>query len=1454
MSNQNIELIYRLSPVQEGMLFHTLSAPQSGMYIQQFSCGLAGELDTEAFKQAWKQLLARHTVLRSAFHWEELEHPLQVVQREVAFPWFEHDWRGLPADEQRRRLDALISGDYATDFDLSSAPLMRWTLVRMRDDLHHFIWSGHHLLADGWCRSLLLQEIFAFYEANCAGRRLVLPRTRPYRDYIAWLRAQDVGAAEVFWRQALRGVSGPTPLALPRPGQSPAEPYAEEHLSLSASETAALNAFARQHYLTLNTLAQGAWALLLSRYSGQDDVIFGATVSGRPANLPGIETMIGVFINTLPVRVAVPLRTTVLEWLRDLQAAQADVRQYEYTPLVQLQGWSGMPVGQPLFESILVFESAPVNDAVRSGDLRLELDDVQAAGRTNYPLTVMVMPQQELHIAIGYDTARFAAAGIRRAAQQFRALLGAMIAAPQRQLGRISPLDASERAWLLRDLNQTALAVAPAPVHERFAAHAARHPAAVAVRCAGTELSYGELDRRSNQLARYLRTAGVGPDSRVAICMDRSADLVAGLLGIFKAGAGYVPLDSLYPADRLAFMLEDARVDLVLTQAHLRERLPAVAAPVLCIDGDWPAIAAQSADPPPAAPHSPEQLAYVIYTSGSTGRPKGVQISQRALVNFLEAMQLHLHVTPQDSLLAVTTLSFDIAGLELWLPLTQGGVVLLATQDEAADGPRLRELLESERPTLLQATPATWRMLITAGWEGSPELTALCGGEALPPDLAASLLQRAATVWNVYGPTETTIWSLLSRVRAAAPVVIGGPLANTQVYVLDAQGEPAPAGIPGELHIGGAGLARGYLGRPALTAEKFIPNPFGEPGSRMYRTGDLVRVLPEGDLEFLERIDDQVKVRGFRIELGEIESALAQHPGVAAAVVAARPDSSGEKRLVAYTIAASPDAPAAADLRAFLKTRLPQFMLPAHFVALEAFPLTLNGKVNRRALPDPETSRAVLERAYVPPATPDQQTLAEIWERALNVRQPGIHDDFFELGGHSMIALQILARIRETFQVRLPLADLLQAPTIAELAESIARLRVADQADAPPQDELDLAGEVALDPAISPAGLPAAPAAPSAVLLTGASGFLGAFLLASLLQRTSATVHCLIRTATPESGRARIEESLRRYDLWDAAAAARIVVVPGDLARPGLGLSDEAFARLAERIDSIIHNGALVNFAYPYATLKPANVLGTAEILRLATTARLKPVHLVSTTSVFAAASYAQAGPIGEDTPLATAAGLKGGYAQSKWVAERLCMLARERGVPVTIYRPGRIAWDSRTGAWNANDVLYRMIKGCAQLGMAPELDRMLEITPVDVVSAAIVALMLQPESRNRTFHLVNPQRMAWRSIVAAMRGAGYALHTAAPEDWSAALAAALAEQPDNALHALAGLAAEEGATDGADSVEWEFDCRATLERLAALGIGYPEADEALCELFLHRLRAELPVDGPGLASQPILA
>ena len=1103
MSLENVADIYRLSPVQHGMLFHTLYAPETGVYFEQFCPAYGRGFDPAAFERAWQQTLDRHPVLRTAFLWEDLDEPVQVVHRRVELPVDRQDWRGLPAAEQRQRLADYMAADRRRGFELSRPPLLRLGIIRLGDEDWRVVWSYHHLLLDGWSAGLAMREILGVYQAAAGGQAARLEPRRPYKDYILWLRQQDLAEAEAYWRRVLSGFAEATPLGVDGPagglpgglpgGMAGGDAEAAYDLRLTrlgAAATARLKSFAQRNRLTSSTLVQGAWALLLSRYGGSRDVVFGVTVSGRPPALKGVDSMLGCFINTLPARVRVPGAAELGAWLKELQGSGLELRRFEHSPLQQVLGWSAVPRQLPLFESIVVFEGFTADSA-------FEMTHSGTFQRTNYPLTLTASPGNELLLRIGYEPARFGAAAMLRLLRHLETLLEAMAgAAPDRRLADLPLITAAERQQVVREWNDTAreapaapraaiaMAVAGRPggepatagcLHQPFEAWAARAPGAPALVFADRTWTYGELDARANQLARLLVTVGVGPGTLVGVHLERSAEMAVAVLAIHKAGGAYVPIEISWPAARIRWIVASQGIAHVVTQATRIEALTALDAALahlVCVDRRQeltadgagtagPTSTAAAGQPPriwsaadfEALPGDglpprcgPDDLAYIIFTSGSTGTPKGVMVRHAPAVHLVEWVNRTFAVGPGDRLLFITALSFDLSVYDVFGMLAAGGTVRIASAAELRDPEGQVRILCREPITFWDSAPAALQQLAPFFPAlGAPPALRLVfqSGDWIPvtlPDRVREAFPRARFI-GLGGATEATVWSNFFPVREVDPawasIPYGRPIDDARYLILDADGNPCPIGVAGHLHIGGDDcLSSGYAQEPGLTAAQYVPCAYGEqPGERLYATGDRVRLRPDGVMEFLGRADTQVKVRGYRIELGEIEAALALHPAVREVVVEVR-EQDGHRRLVAYLVGRDGGAPPApAELRAFLGERLPDYMLPAAWVVLPRLPLTANGKLDRKALPAPDAAPGAGE--YVPPRTAVERELAAIWAAVLRVERVGVEENFFELGGDSILTLQVVSKASRA-GLRVAPRQLFDHPTVARLAAALA--------------------------------------------------------------------------------------------------------------------------------------------------------------------------------------------------------------------------------------------------------------------------------------------------------------------------------------------------------------------------------------------------------------------------------
>ena len=1030
-----------LSYAQQRLWFLNQLDPDSPVYNIGMPIRMRGILNVPALEQALRHIVLRHEDLRTSF--------IQVDGMPRAVIGDGADWKMKIVDARRFGDDGLGSelfqcaaNESRELFDISKGPLFRASLLLIEPEHHFLVLTMHHMISDGWSIGVLGQEFAELYKAYATGREPSLtPLTIQYVDFAAWqrtwLESGELDRQLPYWKKQLAGA--PPVLGFPADHRRPqTESFhgARAKLIVPKDLVLELEQLSQRNGVTLFMTLLAAFNVLLARYTGQDDIVLGSPSANR--SRAELNQLIGFFVNNLVLRTDLSGNPSFVELLGRVR--EVTLRSYEHQDvpfdmLVHALRPERSLDHSPLFQVMFIMQNFPMGELQLAGVATTPVEmEIETA---RFDLTVEVFPKQgELWAYFDYNADLYDAETILRIQQHYMSILRSACADPGLKIGAIALLSDRERQRLLVEWNQTAKEFPQTCFHRQFEAHARTTPDRLAVMAQERSLTYAELDERANRIAARLRSRGAGPEKLVAMCLERSADLVAGMLGIAKSGAAYIPLDPAYPKGRIANIFEDAKPLVVLTSTHLLPVLPEHGLPAICVD------ALDDAEPPSSAvmetqPASPENLAYVIFTSGSTGRPKGVQITHRALVNFLEAMRKEPGFSPDDVLLAVTTPSFDIAALELLLPLYTGATVCIALQP--GDPVALLADLERYRPTVMQATPATWKLLIAAGWRGNPRLKILCGGEALDTDLARSLLVRSGSLWNMYGPTETTIWSAVLRVEQAGSfaIPVGRPIQNTTFYVLDAWGQPVPEGVSGELWIGGEGLARGYLNRPDLTAERFIDSPFSaNPGERLYRTGDLVRYRPDGTLDFFGRMDHQVKFRGFRIEMGEIENALRHCPGVLDAVTLLR-DDNGDQRLVGYLVCAEQDTPSPSALRDHLRATLTEYMVPGAFVFLKEFPRLPNGKLDRSALPAPERAAGEAASTFAEPATTLQQTVAGVFRHVIGVRQVGLDDNFFDLGAHSLQIVKVHGELNRSIDPKIPLISFFQYPTIRSLTKFI---------------------------------------------------------------------------------------------------------------------------------------------------------------------------------------------------------------------------------------------------------------------------------------------------------------------------------------------------------------------------------------------------------------------------------
>ncbi|MFG6106070.1 amino acid adenylation domain-containing protein [Leptothoe sp. EHU-05/26/07-4] len=1026
----------------------------STTYNEQEALRLTGSLQIEALQSAVQEIVCRHEILRTNFQAVDGS-TVRVIRSELDLKMSIVDLQQLPTDKQLAQVQQLGKQEIQKPFDLATDSLLRVTLLQLATHDYVLLLTTHHIITDGWSTGVFCHELAALYGAFVQGKPSPLPPLPiQYADFAGWQRqptTAEVLAPQLdYWKQQLAGA----PPLLELPTDCPRKTVqtsqgGKDFFEFGLELTEQLKRLSQENGVTLFMTLLAAFSTLLYRYSNQADILVGTPIANR--NRSELEGLMGFFVNTLVLRSRFEANPTFAELLNQVRQTSLDAYAHQDVPFEQLvealqpeRSLSYTPIFQVMFAlqnapmatlelPEVSFNWLPLENARAPFDLFLSMEETETGLRGYWE----------------YNRDLFEAATIRRAIGHFQTLLAALVAKPQMGVDELPLLTAAERHQVLVEWNNTQAEYPQNQcIHQLFEEQVKRSPDAVAVVFENEQLTYQELNDRANQLAHYLQSLGVGPEVLVGIYIERSLEMVVGLLGILKAGGAYVPLDPNYPSERLAYIVDNSQATALVTTHQLAAQLPCLPKHLICLDDDdWDVISTHRTDNLQSNVQ-PDNLAYVIYTSGSTGNPKGVEICHQSLVNFLCSMGVTPGLTDADVVLAVTTLCFDIAALEIYLPLIVGAKTVIASRDVAADGKQLAVELEHSGATVMQATPATWQMLLAVGWQGKRSLKIICGGEALSMQLAANLGEKGASVWNLYGPTEATVWSTVCPVSTLdtiahhqdVSVSIGTAIANTQTYILDRHRQPVPIGVPGELHIGGAGLARGYLNRPNLTAAKFIPNPFfnsefktqNSKEERLYKTGDLARYLPDGHIEFIGRIDNQVKIRGFRIELGEIEATFAQYPKVQEVVVVAREDSPGDKRLVAYVVAE--EEVTSSDLRSFLKSKLPDYMVPSAFVFLEKIPLTPNGKRDRQALPAPDADDISDRSDFIPPRNSAELQLAQIWSEVINISAVGVTDNFFDLGGHSLLAVRLMARIEQQLGIHLPLTTLFTEPTIESQA------------------------------------------------------------------------------------------------------------------------------------------------------------------------------------------------------------------------------------------------------------------------------------------------------------------------------------------------------------------------------------------------------------------------------------
>jgi len=1400
---------------------------------------LRGELDVEALQQTINTIIERHESLRTHFEEEDGE-PVQVITPELRISMQVQDLSGLEEEKLREAVMGALLEQSNQPFDLRRGPLLRMKLLRLGEREHILLRTMHHIVSDGWSQGVFNQEFMVLYEAYREGRENPLKPLRvQYADFALWqrksLNVEELNRGLQYWKEQLKGI--PEQLELPTDRTRPAvQTFGAEvcDATLSVEHVLALKRLSQANQATLYMTLLAGLGIVLSRYTGQEDIVVGTPIANRQE--AQLDEMIGFFVNTLVMRVRVKRDRSFGEMLGDVRKTALEAYQYQDVPferLVEELAPHRSLNRTPVFQVMFGLQNAPLETQRLKG---LEVERVGGAElRVRFDLEVHALEREgQIKFHWVYNRDLFECWRMEQMARHSVEVLERLAAHAEQPVGCVDLLATAERQQILEEWNDTRREVPNATLPELFEAQVRRTPENVAVIFEGQQLSYRELNERANRLAHYLMDQGVGPEQAVGLAVPRSLEMIVSLLGILKAGAAYLPLDQEYPVERLRFMVEDTRPRCVLTMGETASRLPERGHYVVLDAPETISALDQSSIVNPTEqdrrnPLTPSNPAYIIYTSGSTGKPKGVVMTHGAIVNRLLWMQSEYRLQVDDCILQKTPFSFDVSVWEFFWPLLAGARMVIAKPGGHRDPSYLADLIQQEGVTTTHFVPS-----MLGVFQESPSAAkcqclrrVFCSGEALSAERQAQFHRTLnVPLHNLYGPTEAAIdvtyWEC-KREGNVGQVPIGRPIWNTRVYVLDVYLDPLPVGVVGELYVAGLGLARGYGRRPGLTAERFVADPYGAAGSRMYRTGDLVRWREDGNLEFVARTDQQVKIRGFRVEPGEIEAALRCRADVQDAVVVVAQEEGGDKRLLAYVVASGGDRLEGNLLRQELERTLPDYMVPALVMVVPAFPLTPNGKVDRKALPAPEFASAT----YRAPRTPEEEILCGLFAEVLGLERVGTDDNFFELGGNSLMMVRLLARARTVLEIEVALKTFFVTPTVAGLAEVIHHTRLQDFPTlfSTKHTDVNLAAEAILDPSIVAEGGKRPSAAPvTDILLTGASGFLGIFLLDELLRDTEARLHCLIRSPSVQEGATRIRAQMELFGLWDERYSDRINPVLGDLSRPLLGLLPREFDEIAETIDVIYHAGAIVNFFLPYKVLKGPNVFGTQEVLRIAGRHRSKAVHFVSTMAIVPHLAQGTDGQVSLE--------LSTGYAQSKWVAEQLTCAAGLRGIPVSIYRPSSITGCTRTGAGNLSDLLSRFILECIRLSSLPDIPMEINLIPVDHVAKAIVSLSGRSEVIGHTFNVRNNRVTTLGELHDCILSLGIPMQKVSYEHWRLSAL----NDSQSQLAPLLVLLLDRMSVPQATSAKLEANYTKPVEISDVQGIGCPEITPYLLRRYVTHL------------------
>lgn len=1363
INTSNIKDLYRLSPMQEGMLYHAMKDNENSAYFEQAVLSIEGELNIFQLEESFNKLIERYDIFRTVFVYEQLARPIQIVLKEQQAGMRVEDITNVSEINQKVFIEAFKEKDKMKGFDLQNGVPIRLSLIKTGSASYKLVWSFHHIIMDGWCLGIILKEFFETYDSLRQNKMPELGKVYPYSNYIKWLDCQEHKEAQTYWERYLRDYEEKVSLSS-HSGILARESYEREefHFSFDEELSSGLEHIARKNNVTLNTIIQTAWGLILARYNNTDDVVFGTVVSGRPHEITGVESMVGLFINTLPVRVKYTNNQSLTQLLQEVQHAAIESEEHNYYPLAEIQ--SVTSVKEALFDHIVAFENYPMEEMI-NGNYGVNIKAAEVFEQTNYDFNMVVLPGKKINVEFIYNALVYDKKFVERLKEHIKTVILEMIQNPEILIKDIEMITVEEKKELLSSFNCTEVDY---PKHktiaEIFEDQVNRNPNNIAVAFEDQKLTYKSLNEKANQLANVLRSKGVTANTIVGILTGRSPEMIIGLLSILKAGGTYLPIDPEYPPERVNYMLEDSGSKILLTQTHLIGKTT-FHGEVIALDevGLY-----QGSTENLMRKNTSRDLAYVIYTSGSTGKPKGVEIEHASLVNLVFWHQRTYHITSDDRATLIAGPAFDASVWETWPYLLSGAGLYIPNEEIRVSTTNLIQWLQDNLITIsFMPTPLAEALLVEQ-WPSEIALRAmLTGGDKLHrrPDSDIPF-----ALFNHYGPTENTVVATWTHIKPenTGEVLpsIGCPIDNTNVYILDKNDRLQPIGAPGELCISGNGLARGYLNRLDLTAEKFVANPFN-PRIKMYRTGDLVRWMPDGNIEFIGRIDQQVKIRGFRMELGEIENQILKHEAVKEAVIIAREDKQSDKYLAAYFVA--DHELTASELKTHLLKELPEYMVPMYFTELDKLPLTPNGKIDRKKLPDPK-GRSNMGTEYAAPRNQKDGIIQKVWQEILGINKIGIDDNFFMLGGNSIKAIQVVAKLALDFEIGIN--DIFSCQTIRELSDSVkySKDRLKTTIDAMNQmitvqdnvnstcfdgklrnklrqyiDKNQVYNNVNFSEMLHYKN----------ILLAGSTGYLGIHILYQLIKSTDYMIYVPVRGKDDSEAKERLLSKMNFYFTLSSneyeIVARRVCVLSGDLSKEYLGLDQKKYVKLADEIDCIINSAANVKHYGHYSEFYDVNVKGNQRLIEFANTGKEKAYNFVSTTSV--GSGYVD----GKDKLVFTEYECDIGqssdnyYVATKLEAEKFLLNAREDGLTANIFRVGNLVFDSASGVFQENienNAFYNLIKSLIKIGYFPQMnDRSINFSFIDYVAKAIVLLFDKKNLQNETFHLFNSNQISIVSL-----------------------------------------------------------------------------------------------------------